>query len=168
MRIILAAAALAIAAPRLHAQYAGAMGQTIDGISCDASEGQRIHIHQHLVIMDHGHPVEIPSTIGQVPARRCLYWVHTHTPDGIIHIEAPKDQAFTLGNFFKVWGQPITRSQVGSARLAPKESMRVYVNGKRFTGDPAAIKLEPHADIFIEVGAPFAKVIPKFTNWGTL
>ena len=169
MRITLAAAAaLLIAAPRAHAQYAGAMGQTIDGISCDASEGSRIHIHQHLVIMDHGHPVSIPSTIGQVPARQCIYWLHTHTPDGIIHIEAPKDRSFVLGDFFKVWGQPITKTQIGSARVAKKESMRVYVDGKRYMGDPAGIKLKPHADIYIEVGAPFAKVIPQFTNWGSL
>ncbi|HEV8410329.1 MAG TPA: hypothetical protein VGQ30_07460, partial [Gemmatimonadaceae bacterium] len=62
-------------------------GETVGGISCDAQEGQRIHIHQHLVIFDHGKQVDIPRNVGQPSARPCIYWLHTHTPDGIIHIE---------------------------------------------------------------------------------
>jgi hypothetical protein len=57
------------------------MGQTIKGISCDAQEGQRIHIHQHLAIYDHGKAVPVPQFIGIPQAARCIYWVHTHTPD---------------------------------------------------------------------------------------
>ena len=86
-------------------------------MSCDAQEGQRIHIHQHLVLLDHGKPVAIPASIGIPAGKRCIYWVHTHTPDGIIHIEAPLDRSFTLGDFFMIWGQPLTRSQAsGGAR----------------------------------------------------
>jgi hypothetical protein len=144
------------------------MGAPVDGISCDAQEGQRIHIHQHIVIMDHGKQVEIPPNVGQPAGRRCIYWLHTHTPDGVIHIEAPKDRSFTRGNFFKVWGQPITRTQVASAKGSKSAPIRVWVNGKRYTGDPASIKLEPHTDIFIEAGPPFAKQVPRFTNWGSL
>ena len=81
---------------------AAANGQTIGGMSCDAQEGQRIHIHQHLVVLDHGKPVAIPASIGIPAGKRCIYWVHTHTPDGIIHIEAPLDRSFTLGDFFMI------------------------------------------------------------------
>jgi hypothetical protein len=162
-------AALALTgATSLHAQAAGAAGQTIDGISCDAQEGQRIHIHQHLVILDHGKQVDIPPNVGQPAGRRCIYWLHTHTPDGIIHIEAPKDRSFTLGDFFKVWGQPITRAQIASVKGTKKAPLRVYVNGKRYAGDPARIKLDPHTDIFVEAGPPFATTVPVFTKWGPL
>ena len=146
---------------------ASAAGQPIAGISCDAQEGQRIHIHQHLAIYDHGKLVEIPRTVGQPSAVRCIYWLHTHTPDGIIHIEAPKDRSFHLGDFFKVWGQPLSRSEAGSAHAGKKDSMRVWVNGKRYRGDPNAIALEPHSDIVIQVGRPFITP-PKYTNWGSL
>jgi len=122
-------------------------GRPIAGISCDAMEGQRIHIHQHLVILNHGKPVDIPFDIGRPQTARCLYWVHTHTPDGIIHIEAPAERKFTLGDFFEIWGQPLTRLQAA--------------------GDPRKIVLASHTDITIMAGPPFAKPT-LFTTWGTL
>jgi hypothetical protein len=150
-----------------QAPSATAMGQTINGISCDAQEGARIHIHQHLVIFDHGKQVDIPDNVGQPALRRCIYWLHTHTPDGIIHIEAPKDRSFTLGDFFKVWGQPLSRTQAASAKGTAKSPLKVWVDGKPYKGDPAMIKLESHTDIVIEAGPPFPTP-PRFTNWGTL
>jgi hypothetical protein len=158
---------MALRGATAQAQFAASMGQTIDGISCDAQEGQRIHIHQHLVIFDHGKQVSIPNNVGQPAGRPCIYWLHTHTPDGIIHIEAPLDRSFTLGDFFKVWGQPIGRTQAASARATPKSPLRVWVNGTPYKGDPAKIKLSAHTDIVIEAGPPFLPP-PRFTNWGTL
>ena len=144
-----------------------AAGETVGGISCDAQEGQRIHIHQHLLIFDHGKLVGIPGNVGQPAAKRCIYWLHTHTPDGIIHIEAPKDRSFTLGDFFLVWAQPLTKTSAASAQTAKGESLKVWVDGKPFKGDPRTIPLVAHADIVIQVGPPFITP-PKFTTWGTL
>jgi len=142
-------------------------GETVGGIACDAQEGQRIHIHQHLVIFDHGHEVAIPPNVGQPAGKRCIYWLHTHTPDGIIHIEAPLDRSFTLGDFFKVWGQPLSRTKAATAIAAKGGSLKVWVNGKAYAGDPSKIPLNAHTDIVIEAGPPFPKP-PRFTNWGTL
>jgi hypothetical protein len=144
-----------------------AMGQTINGISCDAQEGQRIHIHQHLAIYDRGKEVTIPQYIGIPEAARCIYWLHTHTPDGIIHVEAPMDRSFTLGDFFNVWGQPLDRTHAASAVASKGKRMRVWVNGTQYAGDPAKIPLTAHADIVIQVGPPFVKPKP-YTNWGLL
>jgi hypothetical protein len=165
--IIAIAGALFAAALRAQAPTAGAHGQTINGISCDAMEGQRLHIHQHLLILDHGKEVRIPENVGQPEAQRCIYWVHTHTPDGIIHIEAPKDRSFTLGDFFAVWGQPLSRTEAATAHAKKGQRLRVWVNGKAYAGDPNKIKLDAHADIVIESGPPFPKP-PRFTNWGKL
>jgi hypothetical protein len=142
-------------------------GEPVAGISCDAQEGQRIHIHQHLVIIDRGRRVAIPANVGQPAARACIYWLHTHTPDGIIHIEAPRDRSFTLADFFAVWGQPLARTVAATARVARGGSMKVWVDGKPYRGDPRAIALRPHADIVIEVGPPFVPP-PRFTAWGSL
>jgi hypothetical protein len=139
----------------------------ISGIACDAMEGSRIHIHQHLVLLDHGNPVPIPADVGQVPARSCLYWIHTHTPDGIIHIESPQSRTFTLADFFAIWGQPINRTQVASIRAKKGTTLKVWVNGEPYHGDPGTIPLVAHADIVIEAGPPFP-VPPKLTNWGSL
>ena len=142
-------------------------GQEIAGISCDAMEGSRIHIHQHLVILDHGKPVDIPVNVGRPASGACLYWVHTHYPDGIIHIESPATRTFTLGDFFTIWGQPLTTTQAASAKAGKGTKLKVWVDGKPYTGDPRKVPLTPHADIVIEAGPPFP-VPPKFTQWGPL
>jgi hypothetical protein len=43
----------------------------------------------------------------------------------------------------------------------------VWVNGQRYTANPAAIRLDAHTDIVIEAGPPFPKP-PHFTNWNAL
>lgn len=144
-----------------------ATGQPINGIACDAMEGSRVHIHQHLTILDHGRPVAIPADVGRPSGRGCLYWVHTHTPDGIIHIEAPQSRAFTLGDFFRIWGQPLTRAIAGSAHAARGSALRVWVDGKPFASDPSTIVLGAHTDVTIEAGPPFSKPT-RFTSWNGL
>jgi hypothetical protein len=139
-------------------------GQPVAGISCDAMEGNRIHIHQHLTILDKGKPVPIPFDVGRPASGQCLYWVHTHTPDGVIHIESPSNRTFTLGDFFQVWGQPLTTKRAASAIAATGSSMKVWVDGKAYAGDPGAIALKAHTDIVIEIGPPFPPP-PKFTDW---
>ena len=166
------AASLALLAGLLASSPAAAQwlvptGQPVAGISCDAMEGQRLHIHQHLVILDHGKNVDIPPDVGQPAGRRCIYWLHTHTPDGFIHVEAPLDRTFTLGDFFTVWGQPLSRSGAATAQLAKGETMKVWLNGAPFTGDPRSIPLTAHADIVIQVGGPHGNPAPV-ADWGRL
>lgn len=143
------------------------IGDPVAGISCDAMEGMRIHIHQHLTLIDHGNAVLIPPNVGRPLIRPCLYWVHTHTPDGIIHIESPTARTFTLGDFFSVWGQPLSRTQAASMKSAKGAPLKFWVNGKPYSGDPRKIQLTAHADVVIEAGPPYPTP-PKFTNWGVL
>src|SRR5262245_47029737 len=142
-------------------------GEPVGGISCDAMEGQRLHTHQHLVILDRGVPVPIPPNVGQPVVRRCIYWVHTHTPDGIIHIEAPMDRSFTLADFFRIWAQPLSRTAAATAHADKGTTLKVWLDGKPYTKDPGSIPLTAHADIVIEAGPPFPKP-PRFTSWGPL
>ena len=79
-------------------------------------------------------------------------------------LEAPQR---TLGDFFAVWGQPLDTKHAASASAKRGEQVYVWVNGKRYTGDPAKIPLTAHADIVVQVGPPFAKPV-AFTNWGAL
>jgi hypothetical protein len=73
--------------------------------------------------------------------------------DGIIHVEAPMKQSFTLGQFFDVWRQPLSATRVGPAQ----GSVVIFENEKRVTGDPRLTPLLSHGDIQIDVGSP---VIP--------
>ncbi|MBV9409262.1 MAG: hypothetical protein JO164_10605 [Candidatus Eremiobacteraeota bacterium] len=139
-------------------------GQPVDGIRCDQMEGSVLHIHQHLAIYDHGKPVTVPDDVGRPLVAQCFYWLHTHTPDGIIHVESPNFKTFTLGNFFDVWGQPLTKTNVAGAQTKKNERVAVWVDGNRYTGNPRAIELTQHLDVTIQVGPPYAKPAP-FTAW---
>jgi hypothetical protein len=57
---------------------------------------------------------------------------------------------YTLGDFFDIWGQPLTRRQVGSARGA----VTALYNGRAYTGSPRDIPLAAHAQIQLDVGQP--------------
>ena len=73
------------------------------GIKCDSVEHSSYHIHTQLLIFINGKSFNVPENIGILPDNRCLFWLHTHQNDGIIHIESPTPSTFTLGQFFAIW-----------------------------------------------------------------
>ncbi len=155
------AAGVGAASPAALSAQAIAAGQPIDGIPCQTMEGAVFHIHPHLTLLDHGKPVEVPANIG-IPGR-CLYWLHTHTNDGIIHVESPQFGDFTLGEFFDIWGQPLSATAAGPAHV-PKGQLKMYVNGTPYRGNPRKIVFAQHTDIVLEAGPPYSKPVP-FTEW---
>jgi hypothetical protein len=165
MRRVLAP--LAAAAVLLATLGAVPTGEPVAGIHCDQMEGNVVHIHQHLAIFDHGKPVGVPEDVGRPLMGNCFYWLHTHTPDGIIHVESPTFRTYTLGEFFAVWGQPLSRTNVAGAKPRPGEHTTVWVDGHAFTGDPRTIELKAHLDVTIDVGPPAAKPTP-YTAWNGL
>lgn len=119
------------------------------------------HEHAHLTILDAGKNIPVQTNIGFDIQHDCLTWVHTHNPSlGIIHIESPYKIVPTLGQFFQVWRQPLSSHQVASATVQPGQKMEVFVNEKRYYGDPSAITLHRHTDVTIEIGPPFQKPQP--------
>ena len=164
MKLLVSLAAAAAMSWAGAAQAAPPAGQTVDGIRCDQMEGSVMHIHQHLEIRDHGKPVRVPEDVGRPFIGQCLYWLHTHTPDGIVHIEAPAFRTFTLGNFFDLWGEPLTTTNVAGAKTKKNEHVVTWLGGTRYDGDPRKLELTQHLEITIEVGPPYAKPAP-FTAW---
>jgi len=142
-------------------------GQPVHGIRCERMEGTAMHIHQHLAIFDHGKPVPIPEDVGRPLFAGCFYWLHTHTPNGIIHVESPVVRSFSLADFFAIWGQPLSRTDVAGAKLRPGDKMTIWIDGRRYTGNPRSIPLTEHEDITIDVGPPARKPAP-FTAWNGL
>ncbi len=131
-------------------------GLAIDGIRCDTSEGAVEHIHSHLQLFDRGHAVQVPGGIGIPPGAGCLYWVHTHSNDGIIHIEAPVTRPFMLGQFFDIWDVELSRTRADGVRASGGRPLRVTVNGKVWKGDPRTIPLRDHEEIIIQNGPPYS------------
>jgi len=76
---------------------------------CDDEMADGFHIHPVLEIVVNGERVSIPPNIGI--QKTCMTALHTHTPDGLIHVESPEKRDFTLADFFAVWNQPSARRQ---------------------------------------------------------
>ena len=128
----------------------------------NAMEGQAIHIHQHIDIYIHGQHVAVPAQIGIVissPSSILYAPIHTHTPDGIIHVESPTQREFSLGEFFDVWGVLLTSTCIGGSCNTGNERLQVFANGKVVTGDPRQVKLLEHEEIVVTFGTP--DQIPK-------
>ena len=142
-------------------------GLPIDGIHCDRSEGAVEHIHSRLELFDHGRAVGIPANIGIPEGGICLYWVHTHTADGYIHIESPIKRPFTLGQFFDIWGPNLSWTQADGLSAPHGKRLAIWVNGKAWHGrDPRSIVLADQELIVIQNGPPFAKPSPP--DWTKL
>ncbi len=138
---------------------------TVDGIRCLPSEQLAYHVHAHLAVYDHGTPRALPAGVG-IPGSiappmphgpiaaggRCLYWLHTHTIDGVIHIESPTRRIYTLGDFFDEWHQPLSQTHVAGAT----GRVTALVNGRPWKRDPRSIPLLAHQAIQLDIGAPAA------------
>ena len=148
-------------------------GGTVDGISCESNEQTLFHIHARLTIFVDGASEQVPYGIGisapqaqqtargpYVGAGACFSWLHTHAADGIIHIESPVQRAFTLGNLFDVWGQPLSTSQVGPAT----GTVTTLVGNRVWLGDPRDVPLTAHSQIQLEVGRPLVAPV-RITKW---
>jgi hypothetical protein len=141
------------------------VAKTIDGVPCDAGMDQSYHVHAHVTILDAGKQLLIPANTNINLDAGCVYWLHTHDTSGIIHIEAPHKITPTLGTFFDIWGQPLSRHRVATALVQPGQSMRVYVDLKPYAGNPHNILLRAHTTVTIEIGPPFQPPKPyKFTG----
>ena len=139
----------------------------VDGISCETSEQLLFHIHAHLdIFVDGGQelvaagigigpPLTYDST-GFVTGGSCFSWLHTHDTSGIIHIESPIQRTYTLGNFFDIWGLPLSSAEVGPA-TGP---VSAFLNGAPFTGDLTTIPLDAYNVIQLDVGTPVVAAQP--------
>jgi hypothetical protein len=164
--------------PDLASADSTVTGAPVDGMTCRATMDQKLayHIHVHLDVFVNGQQERIPAGAGITSPRAseqfpggvfldsgtgdCLYWLHVHADDGIIHVESPVKKTFVLGQFFDVWGQPLGPDQVGPAH----GPVVAYENGKRFTGNPRDIPLLPQAVVQLDVGNPVVPFKPMKFN----
>jgi len=124
--------------------------------------GLALHFHDHLDIYVNGKKVSVPALIG-INDDSYLTELHTHTPDGIIHVEtAHSGKTFTLGQFFGEWPVFLNARCIGS-----ECGLKWYLNGKRQTGNPAQLVFKPHQVIVIVVGKSPPKIRSTY-KWNGL
>ncbi len=156
---------------------------TAAGIPCDKGEQTQVHYHAALQIVYQGNVTPIPGGIGisgGEAAPTCLYWLHVHSANqDVIHIEAPANQTFTLGQFFSVWtawsmaqggpSEPLDSKHVSTFTLTAGQTLVIYVDAgdgkgpQLYSGDPKKIALRTHEVITLEISPPTVTPPPAFT-----
>jgi hypothetical protein len=161
-----------------HANSGSQPARAIDGIPCGGSEVLNYHIHAHLTLYKDGKPVPVPAYVG-IPysaainvggQHTCFYWLHTHDASGVVHIESPTHDLYTLGQFFDIWhytslwdaqgglagpaGLVVDSSFVTALRSAKPGEIHVYVGGKYVGSNYQSITLTKHKLITVEIGTP--------------
>jgi len=115
--------------------------------------GMAEHYHAHLDIIVNGEAVPVPANLGIDPATGGMAALHTHTADGLVHVEADtQDEAFTLGQLFTAWDVKLTAEQIGSMTTTDGNELKVYVNGEEQSGNPAMLRLADQQQITIVFG----------------
>ena len=139
-------------------------GRQLDRWARAAGRWDRVrHVDAHLPhplashVIANGTQRAIPLAVGVdnpfeiqnfVIAAGCYYWLHTHDATGIIHVEAPQTGTYTLGQFFDIWGQPLSRENVAGFT----GTVTAYVDSTLYTGDLTAIDFQEHRQITLIVG----------------
>ena len=145
-------------------QNVGALRERLAAIGLPAleQEGTVLHIHQHLDISVNGRAVPVPAGIGIDAAESFISPLHTHDATGVIHVESPVVEPFTLGQLFDVWGVRFTRQCLGGYCAGAGKRLWVYVDGRRFRGDPRLVVLEEHEEIVVAFGtrAQLSRPVP--------
>ncbi len=127
-----------------------------------------LHQHAHLDISVNGSPVTVPADIGF--SQQAQAALHTHDTTGVMHMESSEANAtFTLGDFFDVWGLKLTPTCVGGYCDTSTAELRLFVDGKPYTGDPRALELKDQEEIVVTYGtqAQVPKPLPTF-DWSKL
>ena len=129
--------------------------------------GTAEHYHVHLDVLVNGKAITVPANVGVDQSSGQMSYLHTHAPDGIVHIEAGRaGEPFTLGQLFTEWNVRLTATQLGAMKAGGDNTLALYVNGKRVPGDPARLRLRPHQQIALLYGPSSQKVtVPSSYNF---
>lgn len=129
--------------------------------------GGALHVHSHLSLFVDGEEVSVPADIGVSDIHAPL---HSHDETGVVHVEsANPDATFTLGEYFDVWGVRLSSSCLGGYCEQGRRSLRVFVDGEEYTGDPRQIELADQEEITVAYGTDEDVPDPLPTyNWDEL
>jgi hypothetical protein len=113
-------------------------------------------------IYRNGQRLALTNNIGR---NACDYEMHTHDGSGVVHVEGPVPKTFTLGQFFSLWGQTLSATEVAGVLGTPRFYVVQNETVTKVTSNPANLTLDSHMEIVIVVGTPPAE-IPRW-NWAT-
>lgn len=123
-----------------------------------AAGGRRFGVH--LEVFARGRVVIVPAGVGvatprarsgaHVIPRGCSYATRTVEPTGVIEVR--RGSRVTLGDFFQIWGQPLSTTRLAGFRTTASAPVRAYVAGRRWRGSLRTIPLRRHTQIVLQLG----------------
>lgn len=125
---------------------------------CDRRLGPRAGVHVEVFAANR--VLLIPAGIGTRPpgsfsARRistahCDGELVTLDPTGVVLVRPGSHPV--LADLFRAWSEPLSTRRLASFSASSGARVEVFVNGRRWRGDPGAVTLAPHSEIVLEVG----------------
>jgi hypothetical protein len=125
---------------------------------CERSLGLRLGVHVEVFAANR--VLLLPAGIGARPpeqklngaitSARCYGALVTLNPTGLVLVR-PGTRP-TLAELFRSWGEPLSPTRLTSFGAPAGSQVAVFVDGRRWTGGPAAVPLTRHAEIVLEVG----------------
>ena len=107
------------------------------------------HAHALLSVFRDGEPVTVPADIG-FDERGGHSSLHTHTPDGVIHMEADDPYPYELAQVFAAWGVAFEEDRLGGDIADGGKQVHVYVNGK--PAPPGPVTMDDGDNIVVAYG----------------
>ena len=142
------------------------------GLELRSGETLTVHYHAHLDVVVDGKPVPVPAGLGIVPAAgqdpAAVASLHTHETDGVLHVEAPAQAEFTLGQVFTEWGLAFGPGWLAGFDGTDGRQVRVLVDGTPVQGDPRKVALRDKQEIAVVVARAGEPLPPLPTTFAGL
>lgn len=97
-------------------------------LTCTTDMATEFHIHPELMIVINGKEELVPQNLGV--GSTCMTAIHTHGEKNVLHVEAPVQKDFTLGDFFAVWKKDFSKTKLLDNVVDDKSEIVVSVNGQ--------------------------------------
>lgn len=91
-----------------------------------------LHTHATLSITINGEKVDIPAGVGITAVRHSP--MHTHEPDGVIHMEydgVVYNKDLKVKKFFDIWGKDFTKDSFMGNKIGEGGTVVMTVNGEK-------------------------------------
>lgn len=113
---------------------------------------ERQHLHQHLVIEIRGTPRNVPGGVGLDRDNLPVSPLHTHSADGLLHVESPVVRDYRLVEFMAVWGVRLDDTCIAGYCRTLTEELAIFVNRQRWTAPVEDLVLADRQTITILFG----------------
>jgi hypothetical protein len=87
---------------------------------------------------------------GRVASARCYGALVTLEPTGLVLLRP--GARLVLADLFRSWGEPLSSRRAASFSASGRDRVRVFVDGRRWSGSPGRVPLHAHSEVVVEVG----------------